>query len=832
MRRNVPKTTRWRWGVEKANTLPPGQAQVKRLRKTRTYKECGQRWIRQTGHSFHQPTNQSFCEATDPQNRTVEQWLTEVRGGVTSKELQRLRMKKIRQYRHKPVNRELLNAWRRQDYSAKKEEEKKKKVKEEKQRKREQKKRKGEKQREKERKKVGIPKTLKIKIFECSAVNIIDGSGRRERMSFTPDFVFLPGTAQLRLQASPEAVQVAQQNSRSQQTTARLPVTEQRAEADAKVRVSALGRNPDKRSTGTEAEGDRRVGFGRYCTMTYREFYETVDAETSSYRHWVRQQTPTKPNSRLAQLKQYVVRRDQEPRRTVTTSAASAATTSSAAATVTSSQSSSTFRSPSATLSQTSSAAPSTSSSSTSSVSTLRKKRVYVLSTSSPAPPAPAPTPQPRPSSSSPRKRRTTALSASSSPPPPHPKPAAPVAGRAPPPAPLKLAAPRPEVLLPAAWRSSLPSADQEWIARALFVKDQTGRPVLSPRLQLWYHPPGPRLVYNQRPSSPDAFFQRPFFLWAPYRMWQYHLKCPTCGHKLTGGGIYKTVRRVLDLDGWYCMGTEYLECRYCGKKLAAWSECVRKQLDFDHQLLFPAVLTYRLSCDKKVLAQLKGRTLGNSVSRLHSLLEEQHTAEWMRRCIHYLNTCRRFEVPGVQMPPPADMPSPADVPKMEAVPSCSWLLSTYARDAFTRIEELRAKVTSTFGTILKMDSSKKMYLLEGLTTWNEDWAQVAAGGAMTGKKCYSVQEQHILNQLSQQFFRLTLVESYTKPLEYTDMTEKKDLRAVKKVEPPKWKADPQSYSPPPMLKFSKPFWPPVHSTEKIGKKELAEPRTGSNLKP
>ncbi|XP_078023015.1 uncharacterized protein LOC144462722 [Epinephelus lanceolatus] len=218
--------------------------------------------------------------------------------------------------------------------------------------------------------------------------------------------------------------------------------------------------------------------------------------------------------------------------------------------------------------------------------------------------------------------------------------------------------------------------------------------------------------------------------------MWQYHLKCPTCGHKLTGGRIYKTVRRVLDLDGWYCMGTEYLECRYCGKKLATWSECVRKQLDFDHQLLFPAVLTYRLSCDKKVLAQLKGRTLGNSVSRLHSLLVEQHTAEWMRRCIHYLNTCRRFEVPGVQMPPPAD------VPKMEAVPSCSWLLSTYARDAFTRIEELRAKVTSTFGTILKMDSTKKITKkLAGADAGTAQWmTSVATADRQVGHLAFYVQ--------------------------------------------------------------------------------------------
>lgn len=100
-------------------------------------------------------------------------------------------------------------------------------------------------------------------------------------------------------------------------------------------------------------------------------------------------------------------------------------------------------------------------------------------------------------------------------------------------------------------------------------MRDHTGRAVLSQELQLWYHPPGPQVKYTQRPSSPDAFFQRPFFLWAPYRMWhsgpdcRSRLSCPSCRHNLTGCGVYKTVRKVLDLDGWYYMGTEYLECRY-----------------------------------------------------------------------------------------------------------------------------------------------------------------------------------------------------------------------------------------------------------------------------
>ncbi|XP_047220673.1 uncharacterized protein LOC124869130 isoform X3 [Girardinichthys multiradiatus] len=258
-------------------------------------------------------------------------------------------------------------------------------------------------------------------------------------------------------------------------------------------------------------------------------------------------------------------------------------------------------------------------------------------------------------------------------------------------------------VVLLESWKSSLPPEEQEWLSRALFVKDRTGRAVLSKELQLWYHSPGPRLIYSQPPSSPDAFFQRRFFLWAPYRMWQYSLKCPSCAHKLTSCGLYKTVRRVLDLDGWYYMGTEYLECRYCTKKVAAWSRSVREQLDFSHQMLFPAELAYRLSCDKKVLSQMKGRTLGNSANRLHSFLVENHTEEWMTRCLLYLETCGKFQVAGIHLAPTAHPP------RMQPVPTSRWLLFTYARETFSRMEELQASVTSVFGSILKMDSTKKV---------------------------------------------------------------------------------------------------------------------------
>ncbi|KAI4795382.1 hypothetical protein KUCAC02_031462 [Chaenocephalus aceratus] len=488
-------------------------------------------------------------------------------------------------------------------------------------------------------------------------------------MDHKPSFTFQAGTSDLQLKASKEAVRVSKANSK--RTALRLTSnTRELAEAQAALRASLLGGNPAdrwqllsqtelqfgqyrgqtlqwllsqdlgytatilaghqgereggdvsstplmwnkdalleyaglfdavmaavsrKRAPGTAAEHDQLVGSGAFTAMTYREMYESVEKEPRTYRKWLRKQSVRRPGSQLAQLKEYIDRRDKE-KQPVASSAASAAATSPAV-------------SPSTTSPQTAEEEEASG-------------PVYVSFT------------------------------------------------------------PPPQLLLPAAWRSSLPAEQHEWVSRALFVADRAGRPVLSPELQLWHLPPGPWPKYSKRPY-PDAFFQRPFFLWVPYKRWKYHLKCPNCAHKMTGGGLYKTVRRVLDLDGWYYMGTEYLECSSCTKKVC------------EHQEAAGPGPPDALPCCADL--QMKG---------LHSFLVEQHTAEWMRRSIPYLHTCRRVEVAGVQMPPP-QLP-----PQMVPVPSCGWLLSTYVLESFTRIEELKA--TSTFGSILKMDSTKKSRAVE-----------------------------------------------------------------------------------------------------------------------
>nr|XP_055065265.1 uncharacterized protein LOC129447527 [Misgurnus anguillicaudatus] len=118
---------------------------------------------------------------------------------------------------------------------------------------------------------------------------------------------------------------------------------------------------------------------------------------------------------------------------------------------------------------------------------------------------------------------------------------------------------------------------EQEWIGRELFKPDSEGRTKLTTDLKLWWDPPQPRPSYTQPPASPAAFFACRLFLWTPVRLWGIRLTC--CNKGLTKCGLYKTIRRVLDIDGWYLMATEYLECRRCKKKVAAWSQEVVSHL-------------------------------------------------------------------------------------------------------------------------------------------------------------------------------------------------------------------------------------------------------------
>lgn len=95
----------------------------------------------------------------------------------------------------------------------------------------------------------------------------------------------------------------------------------------------------------------------------------------------------------------------------------------------------------------------------------------------------------------------------------------------------------------------------------------------------------------------------------------------PACTGSLTKAGLYRTIRRVLDIDGWHLMATEYLECRRREKKVGGWSQGIIRQLAPMYSCKFPAVLTYGLSCDQRVVMQLRSRCMGNSATQLVNTL-------------------------------------------------------------------------------------------------------------------------------------------------------------------------------------------------------------------
>ncbi|XP_061107847.1 uncharacterized protein LOC133135094 [Conger conger] len=261
-------------------------------------------------------------------------------------------------------------------------------------------------------------------------------------------------------------------------------------------------------------------------------------------------------------------------------------------------------------------------------------------------------------------------------------------------------------VELPLLWPQTMLQQDRKWVAEALFWANSKGKLELKDSLQLWYHPPPPTVLYHQAPT-PDRFFSHRLLVWMPYRLWKVRLQCtsPACaGHQLCGGGLHRRVRQVLDIDNHYNMVTETLICTRCRSSYLSWGHTVLQQLDLAHRSEFRVILTRKLACDIRVIRLLRERTLGNGPVRLIGQLRENHSEEWLQRVSRYTSECMGFlNKPGLQQLTFQEPPPPVPVPNYK------WLLTVYSKDILTRLEDIKAALTSTYGSTLKMDSTKKI---------------------------------------------------------------------------------------------------------------------------
>ena len=63
-------------------------------------------------------------------------------------------------------------------------------------------------------------------------------------------------------------------------------------------------------------------------------------------------------------------------------------------------------------------------------------------------------------------------------------------------------------------------------------------------------------------------------------------------------------------------------------------------------------------------------------------------------------------------------------VPPFRPVPTAKWLLSIYAADVLTRLDDIKKQIKSTFGDILKLDSTKRVRKkLSGAAAGTAAWA-------------------------------------------------------------------------------------------------------------
>ncbi|XP_017564809.1 uncharacterized protein LOC108434293 isoform X2 [Pygocentrus nattereri] len=299
---------------------------------------------------------------------------------------------------------------------------------------------------------------------------------------------------------------------------------------------------------------------------------------------------------------------------------------------------------------------------------------------------------------------------------------------------------------------SGIPSADISWLKedteRGMFTpvqiyRDNTGlfkrrRVMKSDRM--WFYPPDPPGYIRGGVPTPQPFFRSRVIVWRPVGVWRYSLKCLR-GDECVGRGqnvhLYKSgyhtrVRHICDVSSWYTMLTEVLCCGPCTKmarsgeggtigRWLAWDPAILSQLSEAHEAMFPAILTRRRGVDRNIVRLLRDRTEGNTMVKVWRQIQENHVEEYLQRKDLYTTLIMTVLKPGgivsalghtFQAPPPP-----------RELPSARLLRHAFLLAEANNVQDYRSQILSTFGTVLKMDSTKKVVKkLSGEGAGSAEW--------------------------------------------------------------------------------------------------------------
>ncbi|KAG5286515.1 hypothetical protein AALO_G00015660 [Alosa alosa] len=289
---------------------------------------------------------------------------------------------------------------------------------------------------------------------------------------------------------------------------------------------------------------------------------------------------------------------------------------------------------------------------------------------------------------------------------------------------------------------SGIPAADVTWLKedseRGLFTAVQTFKDIrgqikrrrVLKSDRMWFYPPEPPGYIGGGIPSLQPFFRSHLFFWRPVGVWRCSISCPR-GDACTEAGS----NTHLSKSGYHIQAARGGDGGPMGHWLA-WDDAILRQLSEAHQAMFPAVLTAKRGVDKNVLNLLRDRTEGNTMAKVWRQVWENHMEEHNRRWDLYTTLLMALVRPGSIVsalghgefrapPPPRELP-------------CEWLL----RHAFllaeaNNVQDYRSQILSTFGTALKMDSTKKASYPRVPTVWRGPtrctWSAASHDGTPTG---------------------------------------------------------------------------------------------------
>lgn len=133
-------------------------------------------------------------------------------------------------------------------------------------------------------------------------------------------------------------------------------------------------------------------------------------------------------------------------------------------------------------------------------------------------------------------------------------------------------------------------------------------------------------------------------------------------------------------------------------------SACNRNYLSVDTLI----IKLYRRGVDKNVVRLLRDRTEGNTMTKVWRQIQENHVEDYLHRKDLYTTLLMTLVKPG-GIVPALGHTFEAPPPQRE-LPSARLLRHAFLLAEANNVQDYRTQILSTFGTVLKMDSTKKVH--------------------------------------------------------------------------------------------------------------------------